>query len=89
MGLNIKEREREAEARGTDEQPLSDKPPLTQRGETYELTACRKSHWSCSVKQDVLKNLTKFTGKHLWQSLFLNSFFLFRIIYNTEAYFTH
>ena len=68
VGLNIKERE--AEARGTAEQPLSDKPPLKQCGETYKLTAGRKSHWSCSVKKDVLKNFTKFTGKHLWQSFF-------------------
>ena len=28
----------EAEARSTDEQPFSDKPPLTRCGETYKLT---------------------------------------------------
>ena len=28
----------EEEARGTDKQPLSDKPPLTRCGETYKLT---------------------------------------------------
>ena len=28
----------EVEARGTDEQPLSDKPSLTRCGETYKLT---------------------------------------------------
>ena len=61
-----------AEARGTDEQPLSDKPPLTRCGETYKLTTGRSSHWSCSVKKDVLKNFTKFTGKHPWQSFFFN-----------------
>ena len=27
---------------------------------------------SCSVKKSVLKNIAKFTGKHLCQSLFLN-----------------
>ena len=29
----------------------------------------------CSVKKDVLRNFTKFTGKHLCQSLFFLSFF--------------
>ena len=33
-------------------------------------------HWSepatCSVWKGVLRNLAKFTGKHLWQSLFFN-----------------
>ena len=33
MGLNIKK-----EARATDKQRLSDKPPLTRCGETYKLT---------------------------------------------------
>ena len=32
----------------------------------------RRSHWKGSVKRDVLKNFSKFTGKHLWQSLFFN-----------------
>ena len=32
----------------------------------------RSSHWRCSVKKDVLENFTKFTRKHLYQSLFLN-----------------
>ena len=32
----------------------------------------RSSHQKCSIKQRVLINLTKFTGKHLWQSLFYN-----------------
>ena len=27
---------------------------------------------SCSVKKSVLKNIAKFTGKHLCQSLFFN-----------------
>ena len=26
----------------------------------------------CSFKKDVLRSLVKFTGKHLWQSLFLS-----------------
>ena len=32
----------------------------------------RSSHWRCSVRRGVLGNLTKFTGKNLWQSLFFN-----------------
>ena len=31
----------------------------------------RSSHWRCSIEKGVFKNLTKFTGKHLCQSLFL------------------
>ena len=31
----------------------------------------RSSHRRCSIKKGVLKNLTKFTGKHLFWSLFL------------------
>ena len=31
----------------------------------------RSSHRRCSVRKDVLRNLTKFTEKHLCQSLFL------------------
>ena len=58
--------------KGTDEQPLSDKPPLTRCGETYKLTTGRSSHWRCSVKKGVFKNFIKFTGKHLWQSFFFN-----------------
>ena len=30
-----------------------------------------RSYWSCSVKKASLKNLAKFTGKHLYWSLFL------------------
>ena len=33
----------------------------------------RSSHRRCSVKKGVLRNFTKFTGKHLCQSLFFNS----------------
>ena len=32
----------------------------------------RSSHHRCFVKIDVLKNVVKFTGKHLCQSLFFN-----------------
>ena len=31
-----------------------------------------RSHQRCSIKKDVLTNFTKFTGKHLCQSLFFN-----------------
>ena len=34
----------------------------------------RSSHQRCSMKKGVLKNFTKFTGKHLCQSLFYNKF---------------
>ena len=32
----------------------------------------RSSHQKCSMKKGVLRNFTKFTGKHLCQSLFFN-----------------
>ena len=32
----------------------------------------RSSHSRCSMKKGVLRNVVKFTGKHLWQSLFFN-----------------
>ena len=32
----------------------------------------RGSHQKCSVRKGVLRNFTKFTGKHLCQSLFFN-----------------
>ena len=34
----------------------------------------RSSDWRSSVKKKVLKNFTKFTGKHLCQSLFFDKF---------------
>ena len=34
----------------------------------------RSSHQGCSMEKDVLRNFTKFTAKHLCQSLFLNKF---------------
>ena len=33
----------------------------------------RSNHRRCSIKKDVLTNVTKFTGKHLCQSLFLTA----------------
>ena len=32
----------------------------------------RSSHQKCSIKKGVLRNFTKFTRKHLYQSLFIN-----------------
>ena len=29
--------------------------------------------WRCSLKENVLKIFSKFTGKQLWQSLFFNT----------------
>ena len=31
----------------------------------------KSSHWKCSVRKGVFGNFTKFTGKHLCQSLFV------------------
>ena len=39
----------------------------------WKIICYRSSHQSCSVKISVLKNFTKFTGKHRCQSLFLLS----------------
>ena len=33
---------------------------------------CRSSHRRCSVRKSGLRNLAKFTGKHLCQSFFFN-----------------
>ena len=38
----------------------------------YNFPSFRSSHWRCSVRKGVLRNFAKFTGKHLWQSLFFN-----------------
>ena len=38
----------------------------------YEILIVRSSHQRCSIKIGVLKFFSKFTGKHLCQSLFLN-----------------
>ena len=37
-----------------------------------KFTFNRSSHQRCSIKKGVLRNFTKFTGKHLCQSLFFN-----------------
>ena len=37
----------------------------------FDFCSYKSSHPRCSIKKGVLKNLTKFTGKHLSQSLFL------------------
>ena len=41
--------------------------------ERIEIKILRSSHRKCSVKKGVLKNISKFTGKHLCQSLFFNT----------------
>ena len=38
----------------------------------HYFTKFRSSHQRCSVRKGVLRNFTKFTGKHLRQSLFFN-----------------
>ena len=39
----------------------------------FEMTClCRSSHQLCSVRKGVLRNVAKFTGKRLCQSLFFN-----------------
>ena len=38
----------------------------------YNFPSFRNSHWRCFVRKGVLRNFAKFTGKHLWQSLFFN-----------------
>ena len=35
-------------------------------------TVFRSSHQRCYVRKGVLRNFTKFTGKHLYQSIFFN-----------------
>ena len=41
-------------------------------GLTELITIYRTSHWRCSIEKGVLKYFTKFTWKHLCQSLFFN-----------------
>ena len=38
----------------------------------YNFPCFRSSHWKCSVRKGVPRNFAKFTGKHLWKSLFFN-----------------
>ena len=42
--------------------------------EIFHFHIFRSSHERCSLRKGVLRNFTKFTGKHLHQSLFLNKF---------------
>ena len=41
----------------------------------YNFPSFSSSNWKSSVKKFVLGNFAKFTGKHLWQSLFLGDCF--------------
>ena len=43
----------------------------------------RSSHRRCSVRKSVLRNFTKFTGKHMCQSLFFNKVAGLRLFYRT------
>ena len=49
---------------------------LVDKGKSFEALLTnlyvRSSHRRCSVRKGVLRKFAKFTGKHLWQSLFLN-----------------
>ena len=38
----------------------------------YNSCSLRSNNQRCSIKEGVLKNFEKFTGKHLCQSLFFN-----------------
>ena len=38
----------------------------------WGFSLCRSSHQRCSVRKGVLRNFAKFTGTHLFQSLFFN-----------------
>ena len=54
---------------------LMDFPEFTTNQESKHefqliISKIRNSHQWCSMKKDVLRNFTKFTGKHLCQSLF-------------------
>ena len=44
----------------------------TSKRSLVESITFRSSHWRCYAWKDVLKNFTKFTEKHLCQSLFFN-----------------
>ena len=44
----------------------------TKSSNNHKFCQDRSSHRRCSVRKGVIRNFTKFTGKHLWQSLFLN-----------------
>ena len=44
---------------------------MCKRKASYEANI-RSNHQSCSVRNGVLRHFAKFTGKHLYQSLFFN-----------------
>ena len=48
--------------------------PLGKEGEKRITFLTRSSHQRCSLKKGVLKTFAKFTGKHMYQSLFFNKF---------------
>ena len=53
--------------------PCSDSPSSDNAYKSSKRdTGNRSSHQRCSMKKGVLRNFTKFTGKHLCQSLFFN-----------------
>ena len=54
--------------------------PLTELFTTF-LYQYRSSHRRCFVRKGVLKNLKKFIGKHLCQSLFFNNVPGFRLLF--------
>ena len=62
---------------GFDKQLFLIKPPES-KSRNWILEGCRKhnqiitSHQRCSVRKGVLRNFTKFTRKHLCQSLFFD-----------------
>ena len=45
-------------------------PPNSSLTKIFPQTKSRSSHQSCSMYKGVLRNFTKFTGKHLYESLF-------------------
>ena len=52
---------------------LGDIPQLHRFKRERHLMENRSSHQRCSVKKGVLRNLAKFTGKHLCQSLYFDN----------------
>ena len=44
----------------------------------------RSSHWRCSVRKGFLRNLAKFTGKHLCQSLYFNKVAGLKLFYQNK-----
>ena len=48
------------------------KKPYLQYYRLYNFPSFRSSHRRCSVRKSVIRNFSKFTWKHLWQSLFFN-----------------